>query len=162
MSLIARRDPFRSIDPFRSVEMVARDLSRMLDRAPRADVWSPDVDVRHQGDAMIVRVDLPGVPASDVRVEVDEGVLTITGERKTDREEKGVDWYLRERSTGTFSRSIALPTGADAAAMTATFRDGVLEVTVPGLATKATPVRIPVETTAAEQEPAREPVGAGV
>ena len=82
-------------------------------------------------DEMIVCADLPGVNADDVHVELDEGMLTISGERRTNREENEEGFYRTERSYGSFTRSIAVPDGIDEDKVKASFDNGVLEVTIP-------------------------------
>jgi HSP20 family protein len=91
-------------------------------------VWFPDVEVAEREGKLLVRVDLPGMSREDIKVEVTDETLTIEGERKhtSEQEEKG--YYRSERSYGRFSRTIALPEGADATTAKAEFKNGVLEV----------------------------------
>jgi HSP20 family protein len=91
-------------------------------------VWSPDVEVEQREGKLLVRVDLPGMDRKDVKLEVTDEALTIEGERKQtiEKEEKG--YYRTERSYGRFSRTIALPEGADPNTAKAEFKNGVLEV----------------------------------
>jgi HSP20 family protein len=92
--------------------------------------WTPEVETFRRGDNFVVRADLPGLKKEDVDVEIDDGMLTISGER-TDEHEDNRDGYFRsERSYGRFYRAIPLPDGIDAESCDATFRDGVLEVTL--------------------------------
>lgn len=93
-----------------------------------APVKSPDVDMFRRGDDLIVRADLPGLTGSDVNVEVEDGILTIRGERKEEAEEDRDGYYWSERSYRSFARSIPLPEGVDEESASASFRDGVLEV----------------------------------
>jgi HSP20 family protein len=94
-------------------------------------VWAPQVEMFRRGDRIVVRADLPGLRKDDVRVEVDDGVLTISGERSEEHEEDRGDFYRSERSYGQFYRAIPLPEGVTADQAEATFKDGVLEVTIP-------------------------------
>ena len=94
-------------------------------------VWSPQIETFRRGDKLVVRADLPGLSRDDVKVEVENGVLSISGERSDEREENRDDFYRTERSYGRFYRSIALPDGVEPDQVEGTFKDGVLEVTVP-------------------------------
>jgi len=93
--------------------------------------WIPRADVEEYEDRFELRVDLPGIAASDVDVTLEAGVLTLTGERPAARAEDGVLHARRERSSGRFQRSFVLPDTADADSIRARSRDGVLEVTIP-------------------------------
>ena len=89
------------------------------------------MDVVEAGEHFVLKADLPGIAESDVNIEVENNVLTISGERKTEHEEKHEGYYRLERATGAFSRSLTLPGGIDADAVSATFDNGVLEVRIP-------------------------------
>lgn len=93
--------------------------------------WAPQVETFRRGDRLVVRADLPGLKKDDVTVEVEDGVLTISGERSEEREEDRDDFYRTERSYGQFYRAIPLPEGVTGEQCEATFKDGVLEVTLP-------------------------------
>ncbi len=93
--------------------------------------WLPPVDMVDRKDEIVLRADLPGLEQKDVEVTVEEGVLTIRGERKAEREVKEEDYYCCERWAGTFERSVMLPPGVDPDKIRATFRNGVLEVRLP-------------------------------
>ncbi|AKJ27504.1 Hsp20 family protein [Caldimonas brevitalea] len=100
--------------------------------AQSAPLWSPSVDVRERGDQLLISADLPGVSKDDVRIEIADGQLTITGERRADREERDEQGVRRiERVRGRFVRSVPLPEGTMADRAEATMNDGVLEITVP-------------------------------
>ena len=106
---------------------------RGASRLGQADqtLWSPRVDVRQRGDDLVIRADLPGVKREDVHVEVEHDVLTIRGERREEHEEEGEGFYRSERSYGRFHRALPLPEGVNADQREATFKDGVLEITLP-------------------------------
>jgi HSP20 family protein len=93
--------------------------------------WSPQVEVRQNGNQLTVCADLPGLTAKDVDVQVEDGILTISGERNQSSEDRQEGYYRSERSYGSFSRSIALPEGVNEDQIQAKFDNGVLEVTVP-------------------------------
>jgi HSP20 family protein len=93
--------------------------------------WVPAVDLVESDGQLVLRADLPGMDRDDIDVEVKDGVLTISGERKYENEDRREGFYRVERSFGRFSRSLRLPRGVDAGAVSAAFDRGVLEVTVP-------------------------------
>jgi HSP20 family protein len=93
-------------------------------------VWSPQVEMLQRGDKLVVRADLPGLAKDDVNVEIDDGMLAISGERREEHEEGQDDFYRSERTYGRFYRAIPLPEGIDENQCDASFRDGVLEVTL--------------------------------
>jgi HSP20 family protein len=93
--------------------------------------WIPAMDLVEAGEHYVVRADLPGMTEADVTIEIENDVLTISGERKTETEDKHEGFYRLERTTGAFSRSLALPEGIDPATVSATFANGVLEVRFP-------------------------------
>ncbi len=93
--------------------------------------WTPAMDLAETEDAFVLRADLPGVSPEDVHIELEDTVLTVSGERKSDHEAKGEGFYRVERSFGRFSRSLTLPKGVDPEAVAASFTDGVLEVRIP-------------------------------
>jgi HSP20 family protein len=93
--------------------------------------WIPAMDLVETGDHLVLRADLPGMSEGDVNIEIKDGVLTLSGERKAEHEEKGEGFHRVERSFGSFSRSLSLPDGVDAGKVEANFADGVLEVRVP-------------------------------
>jgi len=93
--------------------------------------WIPAMDVVQTEDHFVLRADLPGLSESDVKIEVEDNVLTVSGERKSEHEDKGEGYYRVERASGSFSRSLTLPEGVDADAIQADFTNGVLEVQIP-------------------------------
>ena len=93
--------------------------------------WVPPVDLVEAKDEFVLRADLPGMTEQDVNVELEDSVLTISGERKAESEERDEGFYRIERAFGQFSRSLTLPKGVDPAGITASFNNGVLEVRVP-------------------------------
>jgi HSP20 family protein len=93
--------------------------------------WYPEIDVFEKDDRLVTKIDLPGMKKEDVKVEIADGQLAISGERKRETEEKGEEFYRSEREYGSFYRSVPLPEGAKVDDVKATFTDGVLEVSVP-------------------------------
>jgi len=93
--------------------------------------WIPAMDLVETGEHFVLRADLPGLSESDVKIELEDNVLTIAGERKAEHEEQGEGYYRLERSFGSFSRSLTLPEGVDAEGIKASFDSGVLTVQIP-------------------------------
>jgi HSP20 family protein len=93
--------------------------------------WYPKIDVFEKDNRLVTKIDLPGMKKEDVKVEITDGQLAISGERKSEAEEKGEEFYRCERESGSFYRSVPLPEGAKIDDVKATFTDGVLEVSVP-------------------------------
>jgi HSP20 family protein len=93
--------------------------------------WAPAVDMIDRKDEVVLRADLPGLEQKDIEVSVEQGILTIRGERKEEKEVKEQDYYASERWAGAFARSLALPPGVDVEKITATFKNGVLELHLP-------------------------------
>jgi HSP20 family protein len=93
--------------------------------------WIPAVDLLQTDGAYVLRADLPGLASDDVKIEVEQNVLTISGERRTRQEQRTDGYYRFERASGTFARSLTLPQGVDADGIEANFADGVLEVRIP-------------------------------
>jgi HSP20 family protein len=126
-------------DPIRDLDSLQTDMNRLFDRffgAPAANGapgrrWIPAMDLTETDDSLVLRADLPGVSEDDVEIEVKDGVLTISGERRSDHEEVGEGFHRVERSFGRFSRALNLPDGVDADQVEANFDAGVLEVRVP-------------------------------
>ena len=125
-------------DPARELDSLQGDMNRLFDRffegrghGAAARRWIPAMDLVETEENLVLRADLPGMSEDDVSIEIKDGVLTISGERKAEHEEKGEGFFRVERATGAFSRSLTLPEGVDAEAITATFDKGVLEVRIP-------------------------------
>jgi HSP20 family protein len=93
--------------------------------------WVPPMDLIETETEFVLKADLPGMSEADVNIELDDNVLTISGERKSDHEERKAGYYRVERSSGSFRRSLTLPEGVDPASVKATFDRGVLEVSIP-------------------------------
>ncbi len=93
--------------------------------------WSPQLETFRRGDKLVVRADLPGLRKEDVNVEVEDGMLTISGHRSEEEIEDRDDFYRSERSYGEFYRALPLPENVTGETCEATFKDGVLEVTLP-------------------------------
>ncbi len=119
--------------------------ARQEDR-PRthATAWVPTTDVFAKGDDIVIRVSLSGVYPEDVNVTLSNGVLTISGERRSEPDEQEVSFYVRERYYGAFRRSLTLPAGINEGDISADYENGLLEITVRGAAAAAEPRRIEI------------------
>ncbi len=128
-------------EPFRELGTLQSEMNRLFDSVfdtPRGSGnggalrrWMPAMDLVETDDHFVLRADLPGLTEDDVKIEVEDGTLVVSGERKAEHEERGEGFHRVERAFGTFSRSLTLPKGVDAEAVTASFERGVLEVRVP-------------------------------
>jgi HSP20 family protein len=132
---IVRWDPTRELDSLQG-EM-NRLFSTFFDSPTKAGGnggsrrWIPSMDLVETQDHFVLKADLPGMSENEVNIELENNVLTISGERKTEHEEQHEGYYRLERATGTFSRALTLPEGIDADAVTAAFDNGVLTVRIP-------------------------------
>ena len=93
--------------------------------------WMPAMDLVENDDHYVLKADLPGLTQDDIKIEFEDRTLTVSGERKSEHEAKKDGYYRVERAFGSFSRSLTLPEGVDAEAVTANFANGVLEVSIP-------------------------------
>jgi HSP20 family protein len=131
-------------DPFALLRQMTSELDRAFEAWPSlrwpssgvfgtadAFAWSPKIDVVERDNRLVTRVDLPGMKKEDVTVEVTDGHLALSGERKRQSEEKKDNFYRSEREYGSFYRAVPLPEGVKLEDVKATFADGVLEVSVP-------------------------------
>lgn len=151
--------------PFGLLRQMTSELDRMFDDpwtfrfgalpAATAATFAPKVDVFEKDNRLVTRVDLPGVKKEDVSVEVSDGLLTLTGERKTETEEKNDNVYRSECQYGSFYRSVPLPEGVKPEDVKATFVNGVLEVSVPLPAVAAKPAATKIEVKEAAAGPAK-------
>jgi HSP20 family protein len=124
-------------EPFRELSSLQTEMNRLFNAAFEGPGnggsrrWTPAMDLLETEDQFVLRADLPGMGEDDVNVELEDNVLTVSGERKAEHEDKREGFYRMERAHGTFSRSLTLPKGIDPEAVTAAFDRGVLEVRVP-------------------------------
>lgn len=137
MALELWRPKLMARSPFRELARLEREMEDMFGRLPawpwgeRERGWAPAVDMVDRKDEIVLRADLPGLDQKDIQVNVDNGALTIRGNRQGEREAKEEDYYCCERWAGSFSRTMTLPPGIDPDKINATFKNGVLEVHVP-------------------------------
>jgi HSP20 family protein len=126
-------------EPFRELSSLQTEMNRLFNAAFEAPAggnaaprrWTPAMDLVETEEEFVLRADLPGMSESDVSIELEDNVLTVSGERKSEHEDKREGFYRMERAYGSFSRSLTLPKGIDPEAVNAAFDRGVLEVRVP-------------------------------
>jgi HSP20 family protein len=127
-------------EPLREYSTLQNEMNRLFNTvfdgpSPSANGalrrWMPPMDLVESGDHFVLRADLPGLSEEDVKIELEDQTLTISGERKAEHESQGEGFYRVERATGAFSRSLTLPKGVDPEAVSARFDRGVLEVRIP-------------------------------
>lgn len=141
--------PFRgslfSLNPFALMRQFSEEMDRTFGQtATEGSSWRPVIEVKQKEGKLMVTAELPGISKDNVKVNVVDGMLTLEGERKQEKEEKREGYVHSERSYGRFVRSIALPEGAKAEQAVAEFKDGMLEVTIPVPETKETGRQIPI------------------
>ena len=128
-------------EPVRELSSLQNDMNRLFNTffdAPTAangggasGRWIPAMDLVETDEHFVLKADLPGLSDEDVHIDVEDNVLTVSGERKSEHEDKREGYVRVERSYGSFRRSLTLPEGVDADAVSASFDRGVLEVRIP-------------------------------
>ena len=138
-------------DPWNELALLQRDVNQLLGRpARRAESLIPPMDVVRTGEGLSVRMELPGMRPDDVDISVNDGVLTISGERKLDAGVAEDAWVRRERAVGRFERSFGLPEGTDPAGISADFDLGVLHLHIPAPPERR-PHKVQIGTSSASQ-----------
>ena len=130
MALLTRWDPFRDLQRMQD-EMGRIFDDRLVARGGESVGWTPNVDIYEDEEGVLLRFELAGVEAKDVDVRFENGVLTLRGERKLEREDKREGYHRVELSYGTFTRSFSLPGTIDAEKIRAESKNGVLSVHLP-------------------------------
>ena len=149
---IVRWDPVRELDSLQS------DMNRLFDgffqgRAGNGGGrrWIPAMDLVETDEHLVLRGDLPGLSEEDVEIEIKDNVLTVSGERKAEHEERSEGFYRVERAFGSLSRSLTLPRGVESDKVSAKFDRGVLEVRIPKPEERR-PTRVQIGTGSVEGE----------
>lgn len=155
MSGLSRWEPSTRWNPWREFEDIEKRLSTIFGRAPIATSgekkeamavaeWSPVVDISEDDKEYVVKAELPEMKKEEIKINVLDDVLSISGERKYEKEEKGKKYHRVERAYGSFMRSFTLPEDADGSKVSAEYKDGVLNVRLPK-SEKARPKSIEVK-----------------
>ena len=138
MNLMPWKSRGTGLDVFTDMEDLQKEMNRLFDlrsswpvKTINGGIWAPAVDIIDEKDQIRIKADLPGLKKEDIEVSADNGVLTIKGEKKEEKEVKEKDYVRSERFYGAFHRSFSLPTGVDSQKVNASYKDGVLEVTLP-------------------------------
>lgn len=129
----------RSLKPWTRMTDMKQEMDRLFDRMfesrwedfPATGDWAPSLDLSETKDALVLKLEVPGMEPGDIHVSLQESLLTVKGEKKKEKEEKDEHYHVVERSYGAFTRSIRLPVGVDGSKVSATFKNGVLMVTLP-------------------------------
>lgn len=142
---IVRWDPLREIAQFSDrLNRIFADESTRTFRDDAYGAWIPPVDIFEKGDNLVIRAELPGVQKDDIDVRIENGILSLRGERKRQSDVDEAGAYRLERVYGSFSRSFALPTTVNSSKVTAMFKDGILEISVPK-SEEAKPKRVEID-----------------
>lgn len=134
MTALMRWDPFRELEEMsdRLNRMVARPATKTSGKeALTVADWMPTVDISETAGEYVIQAELPEVKKDDVKVTLEEGVLTIQGQRRQEKDEKTTKYHRIERSYGTFVRSFSLPDQVNESGVKAEFKDGVLNLHIP-------------------------------
>jgi len=136
MTLSGMNRPW-ALAPFEQLSGLREEINRLFDEPYGAvsgeffNGWAPALDLAEDADNLVATVELPGLKKEDIQIILHDGVLSIAGERKRDEKEKGTDAYRTERFYGRFHRVLSLPKPVKTEAIKATYRDGILTVTMP-------------------------------
>jgi HSP20 family protein len=138
--------------PFRDLVTVQDEMNSFLENflgRPLArtewieDAWSPSVDISETKDNLVIKAEIPGMKKEDIEISIHDSILTLRGEKKQEKEEKDVNYHRIERSYGSFYRSFTLPASVKADKVKATYKEGVLNITLPKTE-EAKPKEIPI------------------
>lgn len=122
---------YANSDPFQGFQALQDTMSRFFNEPATSRPWVPAVDIRETENELVLKADIPGMKFEDIDVRLENGTLTVRGERKFEEEKKEGGWHRVERSYGTFERVFTLPDSVNPEAVTADYKDGTLTVTLP-------------------------------
>ena len=129
---LTKHDPFHGLIDFPAGFQTFQDtVNRMLSDPRSQRPWTPAVDIMETENELLIKADLPDVDMKDIQVEIENGTLSLKGERKFESEEKNQGYHRIERSYGSFARYFSLPDTVDPAGVKADYKNGVLKVTLP-------------------------------
>jgi len=129
----------RGLTPWTGMSNLKHEMDRVFDRflegkwdeSPALGEWTPNMDISETKDSLVAKLEVPGMDPRDIQISLQENLLTIKGEKKQEKEEKDEHYHRVERAYGVFTRSVRLPVAVDASKVTATFKNGLLAVTLP-------------------------------
>jgi HSP20 family protein len=133
-------NPLAELTPFRDFERMRREMGRFWDsffdgglrrRIEEGGEWLPSLEVAEKKNELVVIAEVPGMEPKDIDISLSDGVLTIKGEKKQEKEEKEADYHLVERNYGAFTRSVRLPKEVQSNKINASYKDGILKITLP-------------------------------
>lgn len=129
---ITKYDPLRDFEEFPAGLRLFQDtLSRLLSEPSTQRPWAPSVDILETENELVLKADLPDVSMNDIDIQIENGTLSLKGERKFEKEQKDVGYHRIERSYGSFARYFSLPDTVETAKVSADYKNGVLSVTLP-------------------------------
>ena len=132
MLITQRYEPFRDGDFPAGIRLFQDAVSRLFSGPAATRVWSPAVDILENENELVLKADLPDVEMKDIQIEIEQGTLTVKGERRFEKAESGAAGYHRiERSYGEFTRCFSVPDSVDAENVKADYKNGVLTITLP-------------------------------
>jgi HSP20 family protein len=144
----------RALAPWTGLSTMKKEMDRLFDRfwegdfpqLPSMGDWAPALDVSETKDAVMVKAEVPGMESKEIQLSLEDQLLTLKGEKKQEKEEKDEHYYRSERSYGAFVRTVRLPATVDGSKVTATFKNGLLRVSLPkAAAAKGTTIPIKAE-----------------
>jgi HSP20 family protein len=143
----------KALIPTNGITALRREMDRIFDQLWETDItspvfgeWTPAIDVSEKGDVLYVKTEVPGIDPKEITVNIEENLLTISGEKKYDKEEKDLKHYRMERAMGMFSRSFRLPIPVQTNDVKATFKNGLLTIELPKAKVgKGTPIPVRIE-----------------
>jgi HSP20 family protein len=144
----------RALTPWTGFSGMKQEVDRLFDRLwegdmapfPAMGAWAPALDISETKDAVMVKAEVPGMDSTDIQLSLHDQALTLKGEKKQEKEEKDEHYYRVERSYGAFVRTVRLPAMVDGSKVSATFKNGLLAVTLPKApAAKGTTIPIKAE-----------------
>lgn len=144
----SKGDQIMKLSPFRSALSLQHEIDRLFNEWPvrnNQSEWHPVVDVQEKENAIMVVAELPGVKSEDVKISLEDNVLSISGTKKKSLEKEDQNYFRAERAYGTFARSFKLPSTIDSDKISANYKDGILTVSLPK-AEEAKPKEIPITT----------------
>jgi HSP20 family protein len=144
MSLIRWQKPESGVWAFPHFSTLHDEINRVFGATRSFHSWAPAVDFYEDGEQLVLKAELPGVKKEDLDLSLEDGVLTLAGERREEKSFEKAEVHRSERFLGKFQRSFTLPTAVEASKVQASFKDGILTVTLPK-AEEAKPKQIEVK-----------------